>query len=106
NVIIIGRGGSFILKDKAFRVRIVAPPETRVEKVMRDRKLSQQEAQDYVNKYDVEQIGFIRKYFNEDINDPKHYDIMVNTQKVDIETAAESVKKAFLSWKAVFETHQ
>ena len=73
---------------------------------MRDRKLSQEEAHEYVNKYDVDQIGFIRKYFNEDINDPKHYDIMVNTQNVDIETAAESVKKAFLSWKAVFETHQ
>ena len=106
NIIIIGRGGSFILRDKAFRVRIVAPLETRMEKLMRDRKLTQKEAMEYVKKYDADQIGFIRKYFNEDINDPKHYDIMVNTQNVGIESAAESVKKAFLAWKAVNDVKQ
>jgi len=106
NIIIIGRGGSFILKDKAFRVRIIAPFDTRVEKVVRDRKLPLKEAQGYVKKYDSDQIGFIRKYFNEDINDPKHYDIMVNMQNVGIETAAESIKKAFLAWRAVNENHQ
>jgi cytidylate kinase len=101
NVIIIGRGGSFILKEKAFRVRIVAPQELRVEKVMRDRHMSQKEALEYVQKYQTDQVGFIRKYFNEDINDPKHYDMMVNTEHVGIESAAESIKKAFLSWKSM-----
>jgi len=103
NIIIIGRGGSFILKDKAFRIRIVAPVETRVEKVMHDRKLTEKETAEYVKKYDADQIGFIRKYFNEDINDPKHYDMMVNTKNVGIESAAESIKKAFLSWKSTRE---
>jgi len=45
----------------------------------------------------------MKKYFNEDINDSKHYDMVVNTQHVGIESAAESVKKAFLSWKAMRE---
>ncbi|PKN19682.1 MAG: hypothetical protein CVU71_04725 [Deltaproteobacteria bacterium HGW-Deltaproteobacteria-6] len=103
NIIIIGRGGSFILKDKAFRVRIVAPEQSRVEKVMRDRHITQSEALEYVRKYDDYQIGFIKKYFNEDINDPKHYDMMVNTEHVGIESAAESIKKAFLSWKSTRE---
>ncbi len=52
NIIIIGRGGSFILKDKAFRVRIIAPLEIRMERVMRDRQMSQKEALEYVKKYD------------------------------------------------------
>jgi len=99
NIIIIGRGGSFILRDEAFRVRVIAPQETRVQRVMRDRQMSHKEALDYVKKYEADQVAFIKKYFNEDINDPKHYDIMVNTEHVDIESAAESVKKAFLSWK-------
>lgn len=103
NTIIIGRGGSFILKDEAFRVRVIAPLETRVERVMRDRQMAQKEALEYVKQYDADQVGFIRKYFNEDINDPKHYDIMVNTQHVGIESAAESVKKVFMSWKALRE---
>jgi len=101
NIIIIGRGGSFILKDEAFRVRVIAPQETRVDRVMRDRQMSQKEALDYVKKYEADQIAFIKKYFNEDINDPKHYDILVNTQHVGLESAAESVKKAFLDWKAL-----
>ncbi len=101
NVIIIGRGGSFILKDKAFRVRIIAPEEARVEKVMRDRHMSKAEALEYVRKYDEYQVGFIKNYFKEDINDPKHYDMMVNTDKVSIESAAESIKKAFLLRKSM-----
>ncbi len=100
NIIIIGRGGSFILKDEAFRVRIIAPVEVRVEKLMRDRQLSQKDALTYVKKYDTDQVAFVRKYFNEDINDPKHYDILINTHHVGIESAAESVKKAFMDWKA------
>lgn len=103
NVIIIGRGGCFILKDKSFRVRIIAPEKSRIEKVMRDRRLSESDALAFVRKYDEYQIGFMKKYFNEDINDPKHYDMMVNTEKVGIESAAESIKKAFLSRSTVQE---
>ena len=103
NVIMIGRGGSFILKDEAFRVRIIAPQEMRVERVMSDRKISHEEALAYVMKYEADQIAFIRKYFNEDINDPKHYDLMINTKNVSIETAAESLKKSFVAWKASHE---
>ena len=103
NMIMIGRGGSFILKDEAFRVRIIAPQEIRVDRVMRDRRISHEEALAYVMKYEADQIAFIRKYFNEDINDPKHYDIMINTKNVSIEIAAESVKKAFIAWKSTRE---
>ncbi len=102
NVIIIGRGGCFILKDKSFRVRIIAPEKARVEKVMRDRRMSESDALAFVRKYDEYQIGFMKKYFNEDINDPKHYDMMVNTEKVGIESASESIKKAFLAWKSTW----
>jgi len=100
NIIMIGRGGSFILKDEAFRVRIIAPQEMRVDRLMRDRRISHEEALTYVMKYEADQIAFIRKYFNEDINDSKHYDMMINTKNVSIEIAAESVKKAFIAWKS------
>jgi cytidylate kinase len=103
NVIIIGRGGCFILKDKSFRVRIIAPQKARVEKVMRDRRMSESDALAFVHKYDEYQIGFMKKYFKEDIKDPKHYDMMVNTEKVGIDSAAESIKKAFLLRHAMSE---
>jgi cytidylate kinase len=103
NVIMIGRGGSFILKDDAFRVRIIAPQEMRVERLMHDRGISHEDALSYVMKYEADQIACVRKYINEEINDPKHYDLLINTKNVSIEIAAESVKKAFISWKSIHE---
>jgi cytidylate kinase len=103
NIVMLGRAGSFILKDEAFRVRIIAPVENRVARVMSDRKIHHEEALAYVIKYDADQVAFIRKYFNEDINDPKHYDLMINTKNVSIETAAESVKKAFVAWRSTYQ---
>jgi cytidylate kinase len=64
--------------------------------------MSESDALAFVRKYDEYQIGFMKKYFNEDINDPKHYDMMVNTEKVGIESASESIKKAFLAWKSTW----
>lgn len=106
NMVIIGRGGSFILKNEAFRVRIIAPQDERVKRVMSDRRVSYDDALEYVIKYDADQIAFIRKYFNEDINDPKHYDLMINTRNVRIDAAAESIKKAFADWKLIKEAEK
>lgn len=68
---------------------------------MRDRQMSKKDAQEHVKKFDNDQVAFVRKYFKEDINDAKHYDIMINTQHIGIESAAESVKKAFQAWKTL-----
>lgn len=98
NIIMIGRGANFILGDESFRCRIIAPQEMRIENVMRDRRISYNEAKKYVVDYDANQNASVRKYFNEDIADPKHYDILINTKHLTIELAADSIKKAYLEW--------
>ncbi|MGV8057525.1 MAG: AAA family ATPase [Smithellaceae bacterium] len=99
SVILLGRGANFILGDEAFRCRIIAPQEMRIENVVRDRRISHEEAKQYVVRYEANQNAFIRKYFNEDIADPKHYDVLINTKHLSIESAADSIKKAFLEWE-------
>ncbi len=99
NVILIGRGANFILGDEAFRVRIIAPLEMRVENVIRDSHVPPEDARKYVMDYDTNQIAFIRKYFNDEINKPEHYDMLINMKQLSIESAADSIKKAFLEWK-------
>jgi cytidylate kinase len=101
NVILIGRGANFILGDEAFRVRIIAPQEMRIANVIRDRPVPYEEAKKYVLEYDANQTAFVRKYFNEDITNPEHYDMMINMKQLNIESAADSIKKAFLEWKAL-----
>lgn len=101
NIILIGRGANFILGDEAFRVRIIAPQEMRIENVVRDSRVPPEDARKYVMDYDTNQIAFVRKYFNEDINKPEHYDLLINMKHLSIESAADSIKKAYLEWKLI-----
>ena len=96
NAIIVGRGANFILpQDGTFRVRILAPLEYRIRHVMEDRNCDRVQAEQYVVKKENDHRSFIRKYFNADVTDPKHYDILINTGSVTIEGGAEAIKMAF-----------
>ena len=97
NSIIMGRGAQFILpKDKVFRVRIVAPRELRVKKIMNDRQMSKGEAERYIDERDRNRKGFVQKYFKANVDDPDNYDLIINTEKLGIDGSVEAIKKAFL----------
>jgi len=96
NAILVGRGANFILpQERAFRVRIIAPLEYRIKHVMDDRKIDKAQAEQYVVKKENDHKAFVRKYFNADVADPRHYDIIINTGIVTIESGAEAIKAAF-----------
>ena len=96
NAIIVGRGANYILPQNiAFRVRIVAPLDDRINYVMDDRKCTKAEAEQYVVKTENNRKAFVRKYFNADVTDPRQYDIVVNTGGITIEGATEAIKVAF-----------
>jgi len=102
NAILLGRGANFILaKEDAFRVRVIAPQEVRIQNIMRDRRVSKKEATEYAVRYDSDQQAFNRKNFNEDITNPANFNIVVSTEFISIEGAADSIKAAFNSWKLV-----
>jgi len=96
NAIIVGRGAQFILPpERTFRVRFIAPLEKRIQRVMEIGKCSRSDAEGYIAKTEGNRAAFVKKYFNEDIADPAHYDLVVNTASLTLEEAAEMVKKAF-----------
>jgi len=96
NTIIVGRGASHILpREKAFKVRIIAPLEYRVKYFMEDRGYSKTEAEQYVVKTENNRKAFVRKYFNADVADPKHYDIVINTGGMSLEAATQAIIAAF-----------
>ena len=96
NAIIIGRGANYVLpKEKIFRVRIIAPMELRIKYFMEDRGYTKAEAEQYIVKRDGNRKAFVRKYFNTDIADPNHYDIIINTEKISLEGATEAIITAF-----------
>ena len=94
--VLVGRGANYILPaDRRFRVRIVAPLEFRIKSVAHTHDLKPEEARRRVTRTDADRKAFIRKYFNADIADPRHYDMVLNTGVLSIEHAVAAVSAVF-----------
>jgi cytidylate kinase len=95
NVIIVGRGASFILRPQdIFRVRVVAPLEMRVQNVARAFNVSYDDAKRRVLKTESDRRAFVRKYFHDDVAAPVNYDLVLNTEKLSLEQAVAAIRSA------------
>jgi cytidylate kinase len=96
SLVIIGRGSQFILKDypDVFHVLVVAPIEVRVKRVMQDLKLDEETAEIKIARHDKSLREFIKRYFEAEIEDPVHYDLVVNTKVFSFQAAASIVVDA------------
>jgi cytidylate kinase len=90
--IIVGRGANFILPpEKRFSVRMVAPLDLRIQNIARRYGVATEEAKRRVIRRESRRSAFVRQSFNEDISNPLHYDLTINTGKLNIESAVEAV---------------
>lgn len=96
NVVIVGRGSQIILREipGVFRVRVVAPLEARVGRIMERYDYSQEEAKKFIEKYDHERENVVRSVFHRDPNDLALYDMMINTAHFTSGAAAEVIVEA------------
>ena len=98
NTVILGRGANFILpREEILRIRVVAPLAVRVKNIAEWLKVSFEEAKEYIQKIDLERKDFIKKYFKADIDNPENNDLVINLEKLDIETAIEIIRAALKS---------
>ena len=96
HAVIVGRGANFILPaEKIFRVRIFAPLNVRARHVTQTFSVTIEEAKRRIIKTDSDRRAFVRKYFNVDISNPDHYDLLINTEHLSIEAASDSIQAAF-----------
>ncbi len=88
NGVIVGHGSQVLLKDFgcALHVRIVSPVEKRVHYFMEKQGIEEDLARKIVHSKDDGFKSFFQYAFNMDINDPLLYDLVLNTDKVGIET--------------------
>ena len=95
NVVIIGRGSQYILRDckDAFHVLLVAQKADRVKFMETHYDLSPKEAGMVVNQQDKRRVNLYRKFGKEDYDRPYLYHFVVNSSKQDLDTAARLVKK-------------
>ena len=97
-VIIAGRGGQVLLKDLpgVLHIRIIAPFEVRVRRVLEGLGDEKQAAR-VLRRSDRDSAGFIRSFFDVDWDDPTLYDMVVNTQKLSVDTAVKMILESVRS---------
>jgi cytidylate kinase len=114
NVVINSRGGQVLLRGvaHALRVRVIAPLDLRVKRVMRKMAGPMQESVDLrttaemVRRSDHEKHGRMRYLYDVDWGDPALYDLVLNTEKLSTEAAVEVIAGLVRGFTATEESRQ
>jgi cytidylate kinase len=87
-----GHDGHLLLDlPNVLRVRVVAPLAYRVAAVRDALGLDEREAQRHIAKIDRHRAKWTRFLYGVDWNDPLHYDLILNLEKVDVGSAVDLV---------------
>lgn len=96
NVVIMGRGANFLLKDisHAYRVRVQAPMDMRIERVMKRETLDRDTAKWLCEKTDSERACFLFAVYGKRWDDPAEYDEVFIAAGLEIDEIVRKVKEA------------
>lgn len=92
-MVIVGRGGQFILKDydNAFHVRIGADEIFRAERIKISRGISIEDARDIVRKSDRMRKQYIERYLKADWNDVSAYHLIIDSSRLGIDVTSSII---------------
>lgn len=92
-VIIIGRGGNYLLKGvpHALRVRVVAPFEERIARVSGREGIDEDSARWLIERTNRERAGFLLTVYGRDGKDPADYDLVFDSAATPIERIAAEI---------------
>jgi cytidylate kinase len=90
--VIVGRGSAFILGPHVgLRVGVVAPLAVRVERFAKQQGLEPKRAESILREEDERRTQYIRHHFRARLDDPLHYDLMLNSGAIELDAAASLV---------------
>ncbi|HZO14600.1 MAG TPA: cytidylate kinase-like family protein [Polyangiaceae bacterium] len=94
--VIIGRGAQFIVSpERALRVRVICAHELRVQGYAERQGVNASDARRKIDDVDRERRAFYRKHYDRAVEEPTHYDLIVNTGTLRPELAADVVMGAY-----------
>jgi cytidylate kinase len=97
NVVIVGRGGSIILRDtpKVLRVGAVARHEDRVSGIMERDRIGRGQAEKTLVDRDLARGYYFKRYFDiDDPDNPDLYHMVINTSDIELDYAVDMVADA------------
>ncbi len=95
DVVILGRWSTMLLRGvrHAVRVRVCAPLDLRVARLADRLGVSSAEARALAERYDQGVRARIRQFFDVEWEDSDLYDLVLNTERITIETGCELVER-------------
>ena len=86
--VLVGRGAGFILGDRAdLRLRLVAGDRARQQHLQQRLGCDPAAARGHMQRTDAMRAAFVREYFQAEVDDPRHYDLVLNTERVPCDDA-------------------
>ena len=98
NVILVGHASNVITAqmDNVFHVRLVGSEQVRVKLVEEYYNLDHKSALAFMKRQDIGRRRFLKKYFNQDIDNPMLYHLVINTDRVPYSEATRLIGDAVL----------
>jgi CMP/dCMP kinase len=105
NVVIVGRGGQAILREKpgVLHVRLIAPLGGRALHVKEREGLTLGDATERVRTKDAAAVAFLERFFHIDWNNPLLYHMIINTGKWESARVPDILIAALMNLKTVSE---
>ena len=93
NAIIVGWGGQCILKDKpsTLHVRLKKDTALKVQELVEKHEYSQKAAEKKVKQEENDLKAYIKEYFNQDWNDARLYDLVIDMGKTSVDQAIQII---------------
>lgn len=93
NVVLMGRGGNWMLSDfpHALRIRIMAPLETRIENIVKKEAIDTETAREMIEEGDAERAAYLKAIYHKDWKKPKYYDIVFDTAKLSQDEVVQMI---------------
>ena len=92
-LIVVGHGGNCLFRGRpdVLRVRVTAPVDVRVRRVVKRSAVTPTQAAAMVRRRDSDRQHYLQRYYQNDMNDTSSYDLQINTGTFSLETAAQLV---------------
>lgn len=93
DVVIVGRGGQVALRDYpgVIHIRLIAAIDVRARRISVKDNISLQAAEARINASDKHRADFLKNYYNNQLDDPELYHLILNTGFISMESAADLI---------------
>ena len=96
DAVFFGRGSQLLLNSFgcALHVLITGSMEKRIQRTMEENRVSREVVEKMIHTYDHDRRGFVRFAFDQDWLNPHLYDLILNTDKLSIDSGVKMVMDA------------